>query len=65
MEETVAERTHALEETSTEIRSHNNLMGELIDQSEHLNRTVTPRKVIHTVGEGALGLSKADRLVIF
>jgi len=65
LEETVAERTRELEESSAEIRSHNNLMGELIAQSEHLNRTVTPPEVINTIGEGALALSKADRLAIF
>lgn len=41
------------------------LMRDLIVQSEMLNRTVTLAEVIDTVGNGALALSKADRLAIF
>lgn len=65
LEETVAERTRALEESSAEIRSHNLLMGKLIAQSEHLNRTVTPEEVIDTIGKGTLALCTAAHLAIF
>lgn len=56
-----AERFQAVEE----VQKHNQLMSILVAQSELLNRPFTPAEVIAAIGQGALDLSKADRLAVF
>ncbi len=57
----MAERIQSI----NDIRAHNQMMQELVTQSERLNQTFTVDEIIVKIGEGAFVLSKADRLAVF
>ena len=58
---TAMERTQSMEN----LKGHNDLMRQMVAQSERLNRTFTQREVIATIGEGALALGQAERGALF